>query len=78
MELPERIRRWRTSRDGMTQTALAKKVGVASEAVCQWESGAATPTTRHVAAVAEAIGVSLAVFYGEPPAEPKRRKRGAA
>lgn len=74
VKLNDRIRRWRESREGLTKAELARAVGVSSAAVAQWESGGTEPTHDNVEAIAAAIGISLSVFWGEPPAEPKKRK----
>lgn len=76
MKLSERIRRWRQSRDGLTKSELARLCGVSSAAVAQWEQDVepTTPTTGHIEKIAEAIGVSMAVFWGEPPRGEKKRR----
>lgn len=71
ISIGERIRRWRESRDDMSKSDLARAVGVTRQAFGLWESGRATPTLNHVAKIAETIGVSLQVFWGEPPAPRK-------
>ena len=68
ISIAERIRRWRESREGMSKSSLARAVGVTRQAFGLWESGDATPTLHHIAKIAEEIGVSLPVFWGEPPA----------
>lgn len=76
MKLNERIKRWRESRDGLTKAELARRCEVSPEAVSQWEkeSDGTEPTHDSVDKIAEAIGVSLSVFWGEPPAERKGPK----
>jgi transcriptional regulator with XRE-family HTH domain len=56
----------------MTKAELARACGVTSAAVAQWEGGDTEPTHESVELIAAAIGVSLSVFWGEPPA--RRRK----
>lgn len=59
----------------MTKSELARRVGVSSAAVAQWERGGedgTEPTHENVEAIAKAIGVSLSVFWGEPPAKSKK------
>ena len=73
MQISERITRWRESREGMTKAKLARACGVSSAAVAQWESGTTTPSTKSIEAIAAAIGVSVSVFWGEPPATPARK-----
>jgi len=41
----------------MTQTDLAKKVGVSMKTVQSWESGRSLPRLRHIPRLAEALGV---------------------
>ena len=74
MKLSERINRWRESRSGLTKAELARKVGVSSAAVAQWESGDTEPTHDSVEAIAKAIGISLPEFWGDPP---KRKARAS-
>lgn len=78
VKLSERITRWRGSRDGLTKAALARACGVSAAAVTQWEDPdpeeSTEPTHENIEKIAEAIGISLAVFWGEPPAAPRKRK----
>lgn len=74
ISIAERIRRWRESREDMSKSDLARAVGVTRQAFGLWESGGSTPTQHHIEKVAEAIGVSLPVFWGEPPASPASAK----
>lgn len=73
--IAERITRWRSSREGLTKAALARAIGTSAEAVVQWESGKYKPTIENIEKVADAIGVSLSVFWGEPPASPRKRRK---
>ena len=41
----------------MTQTDLAKKVGVSMKTVQSWEGGRSQPRLRHIPQLAEALGV---------------------
>lgn len=66
------------SRAGLSKADLARACGVSPAAVTQWEDPeGTTPTTGHVEMIAEAIGVSMAVFYGEPPAGTKRKPKAS-
>lgn len=78
ISIAERIRRWRESREDMSKSDLARAVGVTRQAFGLWESGRSTPTHQNIAKIAEAIGVSLAVFWGEPPASPRTKARKAS
>ncbi len=71
MKLSERITRWRESREGLSKAALARAVGVSPAAATQWEQEDGTePTHDNIERIAETIGISLSVFWGEPPAAP--------
>jgi transcriptional regulator with XRE-family HTH domain len=74
MKLSERITRWRESREGLTKAGLAREVGVSAATVSYWEQGETEPTHENTEKIAEAIGVSLSVFWGEPPAALKKAK----
>ena len=43
---------------GMSQEALAEKIGVSRQAVSKWESGASDPSTSNLLALAKLYGVS--------------------
>jgi transcriptional regulator with XRE-family HTH domain len=43
---------------GLTQTALARKVGVSVAAVSNWESGQCLPTPAHFRKLARAFGIA--------------------
>jgi transcriptional regulator with XRE-family HTH domain len=47
---------------------VARAIGVSRQAVRLWESGDTEPTHANVEKFASTIGVSLPVFWGEPPA----------
>jgi transcriptional regulator with XRE-family HTH domain len=74
MELPERITHFRERAD-MTKVQLAAAVGVSDVAVVQWESGKTSPQSTRLPAIAEALGVTLKVFFGDIP---RRRAKRAA
>lgn len=50
--------RYRT-RNGLTQTELAKKLSISQNAVSQYESGARTPTVKRLAQIATALGCTV-------------------
>jgi transcriptional regulator with XRE-family HTH domain len=77
--------RFRELRDraGLSQEALARKVGVGVKAVYMWERGQRTPGLKTAARLADALGVTVGVLAGsEPmpaapgPKEPRRKKGG--
>lgn len=53
-----RISRARTDR-GLTQAALAQRLGVRQQTVAAWESGDNTPPTERLADLAAALDVSV-------------------
>lgn len=60
----ERIAGWLAIRN-ISQAELARRVGVQPPSVSDWLSGRTAPRQEHLEAIAGALGVSLAVFYGE-------------
>lgn len=50
--------RYRT-KNGMTQTELAKKLSISQNAVSQYESGARTPTVKRLSQIAAALGCTV-------------------
>ena len=58
MDLADNIKRLRTDA-GLTQSELAKKVGVTRATVTQWETGWSQPRMGAVERLAEAFGVSI-------------------
>ena len=43
-------------RVGFTQTQIAEKLGVRSNAVSQWETGVRSPSVKHLKQIAEMLG----------------------
>ena len=57
---------------GMTQRALAEKLGTTEVTVSRYTSGNRTPNVETTVAIAEILGVSLDRLVGyEPPAAPR-------
>ena len=57
---------------GMTQRALAEKLGTTEVTVSRYTSGNRTPNVETTVAIAEVLGVSLDQLVGyEPPAAPR-------
>lgn len=77
MELGARIKAWLRIR-GLTQAALAKAVGVTPAAVTAWVNGESDPTQRNLEAIVQALGLTMAEFYGAPPSSPDPTKLVAA
>lgn len=71
IQLGERIVRWREHR-GKSQAALANEIGCSPSAVAQWELGQTTPTQANLAALTDALDVSLAQFWGRVPNRKKK------
>ncbi len=81
MTLGERIRRYR-GREGLSQEALAERVGVSRQAVSKWETDAAMPELDKLAALARALGVTADQLLNgdvsteeEPAAQPPAEDR---
>lgn len=66
MDVPIRIRSWRKVKD-LTQTELAEAAGVTVSAVSYWEAGKTSPKQEHLESVVEALGLTMAQFYGPIP-----------
>ena len=63
--LPARITECREA-VGLSQSLLAKVLGVTRGAVSNWEAGQRTPTLEQAAALAVALGVSLDALLTAP------------
>ena len=71
MKLSEKILYCR-KRAGLSQEALAERLGVSRQAVSKWETGEALPETNKLAALAAELGVSVDWLLSEDgPAEPR-------
>lgn len=64
--LADRLKAWRES-SGLTQTDVARYLGVRPSAVSHWEAGRTPPSTKHLARFVELIGITLGSFYGRLP-----------
>lgn len=63
---PEKARGWR-QRLGMSQTEVAKIVGVRTSTVSEWETGRKEPGSGLFIALADAYGVPLDEFVAHTP-----------
>lgn len=73
MKLSEKILYCR-KRAGLSQEALAERLGVSRQAVSKWETGEALPETNKLAALASELGVSVDWLLSEAePEEPQTR-----
>lgn len=76
MKLSEKILYYR-KRDGLSQEALAAKVGVSRQAVSKWEVGDATPELDKLVALAKTFGVTTDELLGmEESVRAERDPRG--
>lgn len=71
MDLGDRIAAWLRVR-GMTQAALARATDVTPAAVTAWikgskANGGCSPSTPRIEAIASALGLTVAEFYGRIP-----------
>ena len=69
MTLGETIQAKRTAL-GLSQEALAERVGVSRQAVSKWEVGDAVPDTDKLVPLARALGVSVDELLGNVPEGP--------
>ena len=58
-QVGERISRLR-QKQGLTQIALAEKLGVTSQAISKWERGQSFPDVSRLDELAELLGVAVA------------------
>ncbi len=80
MSMPQRIRRWRTWA-GMSVPEMAAAAEVTPDAAYMWENEGehgTTPRQENLIAVVDAFGITLSLFYGEPPAPGARRRTRAS
>ena len=75
MKLPEKILYCR-KRAGLSQEALAERLGVLRQAVSKWETGEALPETGKLATLAAALGVSVDWLLSEDESEAPQTQSG--
>lgn len=56
---------------GLSQAALAERIGVAQPTIVRWEDGTRAPDVNALSAVAEALGVSAADLLTDQPSRPR-------
>ncbi len=71
MTIAERIKTWREWA-GLTPIQLADACGVTPAAVYYWELGDTEPKHENITKIVGAVGVSLPVFWSDPPRSTKR------
>ena len=75
MKLSEKILYCR-KRAGLSQEALAERLGVSRQAVSKWETGEALPETGKLAVLAAALGVTVDWLLSEDEPEEPQAKPG--
>lgn len=71
MTLGEKIQKLR-QQQGLSQDALAEKLGVSRQAVSKWERDEAVPELEKIVKLSEVFGVSLDMLLRDQPPEPPR------
>jgi len=61
-EIGDRIRKYRKEK-GMTQSALAERLGVSTQSVSKWETGMGMPDVSQIVPLARALGVSTDTLF---------------
>lgn len=75
LKLSEKILYYR-KRAGLSQEALAAKLGLSRQSVSKWETGESQPETAKLAALAAALGVSVDWLLSEDGLEASREAAG--
>lgn len=68
-QIGRRIRSLRTAAN-LTQEEFGATLNITGQAVAHWERGRSLPPITELPAIAHALGVSVAEFYGEPSRPP--------
>jgi transcriptional regulator with XRE-family HTH domain len=67
VDVAQRLRQLREGQQ-MSMRALARKSGLSANALSMIERGKVSPSVSTLCKVADALGVSITQFFGEPPA----------
>ena len=59
-------------RAGLTQEALATRLGITPQAISKWENGVSYPDVTLFPVIAEVLGLSVARLFGETEMKPSR------
>ena len=76
LRMGARIARYRKEK-GLTQEALAHRLGVTNQAVSKWEGDVCCPDIQLLPALADALGLSLDALFGRETPEPPKEERPA-
>jgi DNA-binding XRE family transcriptional regulator len=71
------LKEWRLSRF-WTQQEFAEKIEVTTAAYNRWETGAATPSLKHIRDIAKALEIEPSLIKLPPPKEPGKDAPDAA
>lgn len=77
LKLSEKIQYYR-KRAGLSQEALAAKLGLSRQSVSKWETGESQPETAKLAALSAALGVSVDRLLSEDGQEAREASEGRA
>ena len=67
----------RRKENGLTQEALANRLGVTNQAVSKWEGDICCPDIQLLPALADALGLSLDALFGREAPDPPKEERPA-
>lgn len=76
LRMGARIARYRKEK-GLTQEALANRLGVTNQAVSKWEGDVCCPDIQLLPELADALGLSLDALFGREAPEPPKEERPA-
>ena len=76
LRMGARIARYRKEK-GLTQEALAHRLGVTNQAVSKWEGDVCCPDIQLLPALADALGLSLDALFGRETPKPQKEERPA-